>query len=254
MPRTAHHAACVALSTIIATSTAVAGPLTPPPGAPSSTNTTLQQVEPRTPIINTDTTIVITEPGSYYLASNIRTTSIGIEIQVGGVTIDLNGFVVEGSRSGLTADAGVVVTSSATGGPVVIRDGTVRRFSGNGFDSSASFVDVHVADVHVEQCRDGFDVAGDALIERSSATFCDRVGFQNAPSSVIAISHCFAVANGAAGFALDNASIRSSAARNNQGVGFDCGRNSTVANCLARFNELGFSASDYAVITDSSSV
>jgi hypothetical protein len=54
---------------------------------------TLQQVEPRTPISSAPLTI--TEPGSYYLTTNLTVTSgNAIMIVANGVTLDLNGYTI----------------------------------------------------------------------------------------------------------------------------------------------------------------
>src|SRR5689334_9465486 len=81
-----------------------AGPLDPPAGPVTPTYKTLTEVEPRIAInaINTpgdaDSLFKITKPGSYYLTGNI--TGVvgrhGVEIIVGGVTLDLNGFDLVG--------------------------------------------------------------------------------------------------------------------------------------------------------------
>jgi hypothetical protein len=74
------------------------GPLDPP-APPAST---LPLVEPRTPIRQPASAagfpIVISAPGSYYLAENITGVagSAGIWIFANGVTLDLNGFALTG--------------------------------------------------------------------------------------------------------------------------------------------------------------
>ena len=58
------------------------GPLTPP-GAPTPTMKTLEQIEPRTPISQADMPLTISAPGSYYLTTNLTGTagSNGISIK-----------------------------------------------------------------------------------------------------------------------------------------------------------------------------
>jgi parallel beta helix pectate lyase-like protein len=92
------------------------GSLTPP-GAPAPTMKTLSQVEPRIPISTVPTTI--SNSGSYYLTTNV-TGATGISIGANSVTLDLNGFSLNGSGSG----RGIYVTSPRTA--LVVFNGTVR--------------------------------------------------------------------------------------------------------------------------------
>src|ERR1700733_12219713 len=87
------------------------GSLTPP-GAPAPTMRSLAQIEPRTPISSLPYTI--TEPGSYYVTTNLTgvSGSDGITIiflpVIENVTVDLNGFTltgVPGSHNGIHAAA-----------------------------------------------------------------------------------------------------------------------------------------------------
>src|SRR4051812_5162311 len=93
------------------------GPLSPPPGVPTPTMKTLDQVEPRKEINATNTPptgfsiFTISAPGSYYLSGNITGVSgkFGILIQVDDVDLDLNGFTltgVSGSLAGIRAVGG----------------------------------------------------------------------------------------------------------------------------------------------------
>jgi hypothetical protein len=74
------------------------GSLTPP-GAPTPTMKSLDQIEPRTPISYEE--YYIGSPGSYYLTTNLTGASAanpyGIWIASDNVTIDLNGFTIQGA-------------------------------------------------------------------------------------------------------------------------------------------------------------
>lgn len=101
-----------------------AGNLTPP-GAPASTMHTLDDLygkasmaEPRTPISGPAT---ITQPGSYYLATNIYGK---ISIEADHVTFDLMGFRVRVS----SGDA--ISIPAGDGSNTVIRNGTLRPGAG----------------------------------------------------------------------------------------------------------------------------
>ncbi len=114
------------------------GSLTPP-GAPVPTMKTLDQIEPRTPVDAVHTPaagygeFAITNPGSYYLTTNILGVSgkYGIEVMTNHVTIDLNGFALLG---GGVAGTGVNIDAGASN--VTLRNGTISGW-GDGVDSSA---------------------------------------------------------------------------------------------------------------------
>jgi hypothetical protein len=89
------------------------GSLTPP-GAPAPIFKTLQEIEPRTPVDaahtpgNGSALFIISQPGSYYLTTNIFGVSStdGIQIITNNVTLDLNGFSLIGSPD---ANVGIYV-------------------------------------------------------------------------------------------------------------------------------------------------
>jgi parallel beta-helix repeat protein len=102
------------------------GSLTPP-GAPGATMKTLAQVEPRTPISSAPFTI--SQPGSYYLTTNLTSTGHGVIITASDVTLDLTGFRLSGDRG--DSDYGVFLdgaTNSAIRN-VIVRNGIVRDFA-----------------------------------------------------------------------------------------------------------------------------
>jgi hypothetical protein len=86
------------LATVAAAGTVFAQGSLTPPGAPAPILRTLTQVEPRTAITNIPYTI--SQPGSYYLATNLVSASSGVTIATNGVTLDLMGFALAGNRSG----------------------------------------------------------------------------------------------------------------------------------------------------------
>src|SRR5690348_17610582 len=73
------------------------GALTPP-GAPTPTMKSLDQVEPRIPISSAPALIL--NPGSYYLTTNLIGTANqnGISVLADNVTIDLNGLDRKSTR------------------------------------------------------------------------------------------------------------------------------------------------------------
>jgi hypothetical protein len=103
------------------------GPLTPP-GAPGATMKTLVQIEPRIPITNVPYTI--TQPGSYYLATNLTSAGSGVTIATNAVNLDLMGFTLAGNR--FAGDHGILLSGASGTLPVrdvVVRNGSLRGFS-----------------------------------------------------------------------------------------------------------------------------
>jgi hypothetical protein len=132
-----------------------------PPGAPAPTMKTLDQVEARTAITNADG-VTISQPGSYYLTTNITVvTSVdAITIATNGVTLDLNGFTIA-SRSVPAAGSAILLSGGRTN--IAICNGHISSYvtnngsgsySGNGFRygifySGSSPSNVRVKDVSV---------------------------------------------------------------------------------------------------------
>jgi len=110
-----------------------------PPGAPAPTMKTLVDVEPRTALRNqfdTLTPLVIDQPGSYYLAEDIFAfpSAYGIEITASYVTLDMNGFSLIGNLE-VGSWAGIWAhPPSGTLQGIVIKNGTIRDFLGDGID------------------------------------------------------------------------------------------------------------------------
>ena len=105
------------------------GALTPP-GAPAPTMKSLAQIEPRKPISALPFNLTVS--GSYYLTANLTGTG-GITINSSDVTVDLGGFTITGGA--LTGD-GITLNGGLKN--IVIRNGTIRGWSGNGVTSLAS--------------------------------------------------------------------------------------------------------------------
>jgi hypothetical protein len=97
------------------------GSLTPP-GAPTPTMKSLDQIEARTPISSAPFTISVS--GSYYLTGNLAVTSgAGVIIAADFVTLDLNGYTIS-STAGSAANAGVGLSGSSHH-DITIRNGHI---------------------------------------------------------------------------------------------------------------------------------
>jgi hypothetical protein len=117
------------------------GSLSPPTGAPAPTMKTLQQVEPRTPISSAPYTI--SQPGSYYLTTNLTSGEHGIIIATNGVTLDLMGFTITGD--GGRYDYGIFLDGATNNliEQVVVKNGIVRNF-GNGLQNTVRVADLNI--------------------------------------------------------------------------------------------------------------
>jgi hypothetical protein len=196
-----------AIIAILATRSS-AGPLDPP--APPASTAPL--VEPRTPIRQPAAAagfpIVISTPGSYYLAENITGVSgqFGMVIMADGVTLDLNGFAlsgVPGSVYGIFGNPGLRNVS--------IGHGTVRGWGYDGIHGG------QLSDSTYEDLRlygnggDGMRANGNSLISRVVATgnggngilmsnggiIRDSTASNNAVDGIQALGHTLVVDNNA---------------------------------------------------------
>ncbi|MBL0870108.1 MAG: hypothetical protein IBJ18_05970 [Phycisphaerales bacterium] len=120
--RTAIVVACAVTAFV---SIVLAGPLTPPGGAVSSTGRTLDEIytkvtTPDDGRIRITAATTISQPGSYLLTTDLTTNGSPIIIASDNVTIDLNGMTV---RSTNTSAYAIGFTTAASN--VVIRNGRI---------------------------------------------------------------------------------------------------------------------------------
>ena len=194
-----------------------AGSITPPAGPVVGTMKTLDEVEPRTAVnaANTPGNIAavyeISKPGSYYLTENLAGVAgkEGIIITSDNVTLDLNGFTVQGVPGSLNGIATTFVNN------VVIRNGIVSGWGDTGVLSSIDY----------------------GLIEDLVVTFCANWGVNSDTSSFsTVIQNCVAEANGqvatnAGGISVgDDAVVRDCVATENRGIGIRARNRSVVLN------------------------
>lgn len=204
-------ATILAAALLAAASTAIiiAGPLTPPPGAPAPTYKTLSEVEPRIPIASLP--FSISTPGSYYLTANLNNPSAStdsIAVLTPNVTIDLNGFVLSGGRAAIAVNAGTA------GGSVTVTNGTIRN-ANQGISATPSGsggnIPIVIRDVRFR------DIAGTAIITQQNALIerCTFRGFGSAVSTG------------------PNSIIRDAIATQGSAVGYDAGPAAIVERSIA---------------------
>ncbi len=118
-----------------------------------------------------DVPITIKKSGSYILASNLKVTNPTVDailVAASNVTIDLNGFTIEGPPKGPTSN-GSAIQSDAGGGNVVVKNGTI---SGGFFEAAAACIHLagqgnRIENVHVTGC------GGTAIYAEGVVTHCE---------------------------------------------------------------------------------
>ena len=210
-------AACLAF-VAVAANLAGAGPLDPP-GSPSSTMKTLDQVEPRYPITALPYNIAV--PGSYYLPANLFGNTAGqsgITVSVSDVTIDLEGFTLRGGPGSVN---GIVLTPGTK--VVNVRNGTVSGWGGGGIVAGSAGSSLFEALSLVGNAQYGMLVGGDTAdasnnIVRNCAASANGIGVQFAGSGLV--EDC-TVRNNTEGFVISGsgATLRNSTASTNQLTG-----------------------------------
>lgn len=222
-----------AILILAAAATAIAGPINPPAGPVTSTMKTLVEVEPRIAInfLNTPAgggaQYRITEPGSYYLTSNLQVANIqhGIQIDLntdGLVTIDLNGFSIIGREDTLN---GIDVDAPFTP-RVVIRNGFVTMFGGNGIDMTGT---------------------ENATIENVQSTRNGGKGFIIDAGS---LADCKAQYNSTGGFKVGDGASLTACEAVTTGLGIEAGTECRLVDCTVKgSNTHGIRAANNAVLT-----
>jgi parallel beta-helix repeat protein len=223
---------------------------------------TLDEVEARIIVNGSNTpgdaanSFIITAPGSYYLVGNIvgARGKHGISIRANDVTLDLNGFALIGSGTGL---CGVHVPNAQSG--FYIHDGSVRGWTSGGVQAAAAVTlaeKLRLADnagpaglavgngSMVKDCVASSNIVGFWLPDRSQISDCIasvNLGDGFVCTSYVSIIDCTSSRNGGNGFAVEGGCsvIRCTATRNlPNGVGILAGPGCTIADCTVSNNGL----------------
>jgi len=180
-----------------------AGPLVPP-GPPGPLFKTLDEVQPRTPISSLPFTI--SQPGSYYLTTNLAGVAgqHGIIITGPRVTIDLMGFELRGVPGSLSG----ILMNPATSPH--IRNGSITGWGQDGINGTNG---------------------GGGIIEHLRVSNNGRYGISFNSGSQI--RQCIVFANGDVGIYLSNdVEVDDCIASGNGTHGIQAGTGSTVRRCL----------------------
>jgi Right handed beta helix region len=165
-----------------------------------------------------DFPVTILQPGSYRLTSRLEGTSATIpviDIQAEPVTLDLNGFDVQGNFRGPNP-TGVGILG---GQRVALRNGSVHHAASDGVrvGSSSRIDDLHV----YANAGAGLVVGGESTIRGVVATSNGGNGITAGAASVIA--GCTATVNGESGIELVYGSVTASTATQNAQLGGNFG-------------------------------
>ena len=222
------------------------GSLTPP-GPPTPTMKSLDQVEPRTPISAATTpgdgsdNFIITKPGSYYLTTNFINSAGkgGIRIETNNVTIDLNGFAVDGAGIG---SQGIRIITSIHRLNVTVRNGTVCNWNSAGIALTFGL---------------------NTLVEKVLVTGNAGDGIETGENGVVRDCLAYTNANGGtflAGMVAGQGSVVENCAADFNGnnnancTGISVGSGSTVSHCSANQNNgpsaIGIRTGSYCTVTE----
>ncbi|WP_349740957.1 hypothetical protein [Roseateles cavernae] len=171
--------------------------------------------------------ITLSQPGHYVLKSNLNVPDglSGILIQTEGVTLDLNGFTIKGSRSCSFNNSSYIVSCSAAGG--------VR-----GVDSS-SHINTTVRNGHVRGFAIGVFLSG-GLVEGLTVNH-NLTGILATNNFATRITGVLAEMNATAGIAIDYLGLVDNVVtvRNTTGIDGSTGVMAAVRDSLVTHNNVG---------------
>lgn len=241
----------LAIAVVSMSAAAFAGPLDPPAGPVEPTNKTLAEVEPRIAVNaentpgNASYTLIIDEPGSYYLTGNVEceTGKSGIRIAADGVTLDLNGFTIMGGDGCVS---GIALNSNG----VTIRNGMIFDFDNDGIDMVSTHVRATVEDVFVRDCGgDGIDLDGVGVsVARCAVQGADGSGI--IVGSTSSVTDCTVINAGFHGISTgENCTVSNNRVLQPAITGINAGNSSIVSDNVVRAGQNGIDAGSLASVT-----
>ncbi len=244
----------------IAAIPAVAGPLDPPAGAINPTGRFGPRIEvnPQNTPGDADSVFRIDQPGSYYLAEGVTGEALkhGIEVASADVTLDLNGFAIEGVIDALD---GVHIELNGFMLNIVVRNGSINQWPLDGVNADDA-VGIILEDLSFFLCQ-GLSIRAGGAARIARCHTVGSNGFQGLESCVVQqcrvigtlsgngfgfgansnMSHCVAADCDQAGFTIESGTITGCVANGN-GNGILASSGSSVVACAAFENDFfGFS-------------
>jgi hypothetical protein len=212
---------------LVSAAPALAGSLSPPPGPIQPTSRVT--INPQAIALP----FVINNPGSYVLTGDLINTGgapNALVVQVPGVTIDLNGFVIDGFGG-----AGDAILVNA--GDTVITNGHIRNWQGAGVNAQSFSFPNRIESLSIRDCQRGV-IAVHAIISDVNVARCEFEGIVALAASTVTdclVRECGL--SGGPGYFGDLGTIfRNCTALENASDGFNGVIGCVFENCTAKLN------------------